>query len=105
MTQHCLICARRLFQIVLLSWLAMLVPISIVAQSQPAALRVAVVGLVHDHAMGLFPNLATRTDVQLVGIAEPDTSLWAKYGKEFSLADSLFYKNGDEMVAKTHPQA
>jgi len=40
------------------------------AQAKPP-LRVAIAGLVHGHAGGLFEHALKRTDIQIVGIAEP----------------------------------
>ena len=60
------------------------------AESQP--LKVAIVGLEHGHVEGFLSQLPKHSDVQLVGIADADTSLWQKYGKKYGLADTLFYK-------------
>ncbi len=70
-------------------------------RSQPgsAPVRIAVVGLVHDHARGFFPALAGRKDVQLVGIVEPDHDLAALYAEEFHLSDSLFYPSIEALAA------
>ena len=68
-------------------------------------LKVAIVGLEHGHVEGFLGQLPKHTDVQLVGIADGDTALWQKYGKKYSLADSLFYKSEANMIERTHPQA
>jgi glucose-fructose oxidoreductase len=75
------------------------------AQSQPQKLRVAIVGLAHGHVEGFLAQLPKHSDVELVGIAEADTSLWTKYGKKYSLPDTLFYKSEANMIERTHPQA
>jgi glucose-fructose oxidoreductase len=56
-------------------------PFSGLAQQPPAPLRVAIVGLVHDHVAGFLAQLPQHHDVELVGIAEPDPALQAKYQK------------------------
>jgi predicted dehydrogenase len=68
-------------------------------------LRIAVVGLKHGHISGFLSALPKHDNVQLVGIAEDDTTLWARYEKQFSLAHTLFYKSEANMIERTHPQA
>jgi len=75
------------------------------AASQPAPLRVAIVGLVHGHVEGLLAQLPRHPDVQLVGVAEPDALLWTKYGERFSLPYTIFYKSMGNMIERCHPQA
>jgi predicted dehydrogenase len=68
-------------------------------------LRVAIVGLSHGHVNEFLRNLPGRQDVELVGIAETDTTLWTKYGKRYALAGTLFDKSEANMIARHHPQA
>jgi predicted dehydrogenase len=68
-------------------------------------LKVAIVGLEHGHVEGFLSQLPKHTDVQLVGIADTDTALWQKYGKKYSLPETLFYKSEANMIEKTRPQA
>jgi predicted dehydrogenase len=77
------------------------------AWAQPSAppVRLAIVGLVHDHAGGFIPGLAGRGDVQLVGIVEPDRALCASYAKRFNLDANLFFPTIDALLAKTKVQA
>jgi predicted dehydrogenase len=67
--------------------------------------RLAMVGLNHDHALGFLPRLAGRTDVQLVGIVETNADLIARYSKRFHLDPKLFYPSLDALFANAHPQA
>jgi predicted dehydrogenase len=90
---------------VLSTALLALLPASLIAQAPPAPIRVAIVGLVHGHVEGFLSALPKHSDVQLVGIAEADTALWAKYGKKYSLPDTLFYKSMANMIERCHPQA
>jgi predicted dehydrogenase len=73
--------------------------------SSPAAIRVAVVGLVHGHVAGFLPSLKSHPEIQLVGIEEPDTALAKKYRNQFHLDRKLFYVSIDAMIQQTHPQA
>jgi predicted dehydrogenase len=68
-------------------------------------LRLAIAGLVHGHATGFLRNLVKRVDVELVGIAEPDTSLHALYGKRFDLPASRFHAKLDAMLEAARPEA
>jgi predicted dehydrogenase len=74
-------------------------------QTQPAPLRVAVIGLVHGHVEGFLSSLPQHKNVELVGIADPDPALSAKYAKQFSLPQTLFFSTADEMIDARHPQA
>lgn len=79
--------------------------LALAQSTPPAKLRVAIVGLAHGHVEGFLAQLPKHSDVELVGIAEADTSLWTKYGKKYSLPDTLFYKSEANMIERCHPQA
>jgi predicted dehydrogenase len=72
---------------------------------EPQPLRVAIVGLEHGHVEGFLGQLPKHSDVKLVGIADADTALWEKYGKKYSLPNTLFYKSEANMIERCHPQA
>jgi len=76
-----------------------------VAQAEGRPLRVAVVGLVHDHALGFFERLRGRADLQLVGIAEADRGLRARYSSRYALDRGLFEDDLEAVLKKAHPQA
>ena len=75
------------------------------AQTAAGPLRVAIVGLVHDHVAGFLAQLPRHQDVELVGIAEPDPALQEKYQKKYALADTLFFKDPAKMIEQRRPQA
>jgi scyllo-inositol 2-dehydrogenase (NADP+) len=75
------------------------------SQDAKPPVRFAIVGLVHDHALGFIPRLAGRTDVQLVGIVETNRNLIARYSERFHLNPNLFYPNLETLFARTNPQA
>jgi len=75
------------------------------AQTDSVRLRVAIVGLVHDHVAGFLAQLPRHPDVELVGIAEPDPALQQKYQQKYALADSLFFKDPAKMIEQRRPQA
>lgn len=77
---------------------------SLMAQSTPP-LRVAIVGLVHGHVEGFLGPALKRTDIQIVGIAEPDQALEQKYASRFHLDSKILYTDLEQMLAAVHPQA
>jgi predicted dehydrogenase len=90
----------RLFLLALL-----LAPLALSAQDQPQPLRVAIVGLEHGHVDGFLHALPAHHDVQLVGVADADASLLARYQRKFSLPETILYKSEANMIERAHPQA
>jgi glucose-fructose oxidoreductase len=86
-----------------LALLAAIAPVAVAAQSQP--LRVAIVGLEHGHVEGFLHALPAHRNVQLVGVADADSALLAKYRQEFDLPESILYKSEANMIERTRPQA
>ncbi len=80
-------------------------PLSGLSQPAQQPLRVAIVGLEHGHVEGFLAALKHHPDVELVGIADADAELFAKYQKRFSLPETLAYKTEANMIERTHPQA
>jgi predicted dehydrogenase len=74
-------------------------------QEDTPRLRVAIVGLEHGHVEGFLNALRQHHDVELVGIADADSSLAAKYRQKYSLPEALFYKSEANMIERVHPQA
>lgn len=71
----------------------------------PAPLRLGIVGLAHGHVAGFFNNNLKRSDIQIVGIAEPDRSLFDKYAAQHHLDPSLYFPTLAAMIAGAHPAA
>lgn len=67
--------------------------------------RVAIVGLVHGHVAGFLGPALKRSDIQIVGIAEPDQQLARRYANEFNLNPQWLYSDVDQMLTKAQPQA
>jgi predicted dehydrogenase len=67
-------------------------------------LRVGVAGLNHDHVYGLMENYK-KGRVIILGIAESDQQLVAKYKQRYGLPDSLFYPDVNSMLAHIRPDA
>ncbi len=97
---------RRSFVFISMLMVSMYFAVSVGARADEAKpLTVAIVGLEHGHVEGFLSQLPKHTDVQLVGIADAHAELWQKYGKKYSLPDTLFYKSEANMIEKTRPQA
>ncbi|MEO8404721.1 MAG: Gfo/Idh/MocA family oxidoreductase [Chitinophagaceae bacterium] len=86
--------------------LIILLILSIISYKNISAqdLRVVVVGLNHDHVHGILRQF-NNGKVTIIGIAEADKQLQAKYSKLYNLPDSLFYDNLKEVLAKKKPDA
>jgi len=85
---------------------ALLLTVSLVARAQDPKppVRIAVVGLSHDHAYGFFPQLRGRSDVQLAGVVESNQELVDSYTRRFNLNTNLFFVSLDELFARTKVQ-
>jgi len=75
------------------------------ATSSRPPLRVGIVGLVHGHVHGFFEYSGKSTEIEIVGIAEPDPKLLAQAGTKYGFSRSQLFSNLEEMIAKVHPQA
>lgn len=78
------------------------------AQSAPKKLRVGVVGMVHSHVGGIFNKAfrqAGQTDIEIVGIAEPNRQLAERYAKQYGFPITLVYPTIAEMLDKAKPEA
>jgi predicted dehydrogenase len=95
----------RLCRLVLLIFLSLPAMEHISAQSQPVPLKVAIVGLEHGHVEGFLRSLPRHHNVQLVGIADADPALLAKYQKKYSLPETLMFKSMANMIEERRPQA
>ena len=69
------------------------------AVSAQKLLKVCVAGLNHDHIYNIL-NAYKNKQVEILGIAEPNKELWAKYGKQFNVPDNLFYTDLKTMLQK-----
>ena len=75
------------------------------AEDANVPVRIAIVGLNHDHAYGFIPRTQGRTDVQVVGIVESNLTLVARYSKRFHLNTNLFFHDFESLCARTNVQA
>ncbi|MBS0418773.1 MAG: Gfo/Idh/MocA family oxidoreductase [Proteobacteria bacterium] len=73
---------------------------SVRARSPNAPVRIALVGLVHDHARGFLPTVLRNPDVELCGIVESNLTLFDRYAREFNLKPSVRFDSLDALFAK-----
>ena len=66
--------------------------------------KIAVIGLTHGHVAGFFNNALKRDDIQIIGIAEPDRSLFDKYAKQHNLSPDLYFSSAEQMLAHIKPE-
>ena len=74
------------------------------APQNEAPLRLAIAGLTHGHVDGFFRAIRNRTDVTLVGVAEPDTSLHEKYAAKYGLDRGIFGTDVAAMIDRAKPE-
>ncbi|HEX4645227.1 MAG TPA: Gfo/Idh/MocA family oxidoreductase [Verrucomicrobiae bacterium] len=85
--------------------LCALLAITARSEDEKPPVRIAIIGLSHDHAYGFLPRLLERKDVVLAGIVETNTDLIQRYGKRFHLDPSLFFPSAEALLAHTNVQA
>ena len=77
---------------------------SLAQSDDPVPVRMAMVGLSHGHSPWIF-NRKDKTDVDLVGIYEPNGELSENYATRYGLDAKLFYTDLDKMLVETQPEA
>ena len=75
------------------------------AQPGPPPLRLAIAGLVHGHVSGFLRAAQARSDVQIVGVFEPDVALQRKYAQRNGLADAVLFTDLAAMLDRARPEA
>lgn len=68
-------------------------------------LRLAVIGLDHGHVEGVLWNATSRNDLTIVGIYDPNYTLFEKYRDKYNLDPDLFFANLERMLEETKPEA
>jgi predicted dehydrogenase len=74
--------------------------------SSQEPVRVGVAGLSHDHVFELFREMQNpHSDIQVVGIAEPDATLAQEYAARFQIDPALLFTRLDDMLDTARPAA
>ena len=79
----------------------MLTPVN--AQTGPV--RIAIAGLVHGHVDGFLRAAKGRSDIQIVGLSDPDAALRQKYAAKFGLSEAIFFPDLKSMLDQAKPEA
>ncbi len=74
------------------------------AQERPP-LRLAIAGLVHGHVSGFLRAAQARTDVQIVGVFEPDAALLRSYAERYKIPDTALFTDLGSMLDTIKPEA
>ena len=72
--------------------------------AQGPKLRVGILGLTHGHAAGFLRNSLTRTDLDIVGISEPNAEVAERYATLHQFDRSRLYRSHAEMLDKAKPE-
>jgi predicted dehydrogenase len=83
---------------------AMLLVSGLALSQTPKPVRMAVAGLSHGHADWIFQR-KVKTDVEWVGIFEPNVDLAKSYAQLYHLGEHLFFTDLNEMLDETKPEA
>ena len=78
-----------------------------------AAPLVGIAGLVHGHVSGFLHGGALvpaggalhRTDIEIVGITDPDRKLFDRYSQRDHLPAKLYFPTVADLISATHPDA
>jgi glucose-fructose oxidoreductase len=108
-SQESLVCKFIFFIFIALAVVGITLPAMTMAQSSAQSsgkpLRVAIVGLVHGHVAGFLGPALKRSDIQIVGIVEPDQQLAHRYADQFKLDPQLLFSDLEQMLTAVQPQA
>ncbi len=85
-------------------WLAALSP-AVHAQPPQTPLRLAIAGLVHGHVSGFLRAAQARTDVEIVGVFDPDAALLRSYGERYKLPASVLFSDLASLLDRATPEA
>lgn len=80
-------------------------PVPIVHSRETGPLRIAIVGMVHGHVEGLLWQASQRSDLQIVGIVEPDRAVFDRLATKYKLDPSLLHVTLEGMLDATKPEA
>lgn len=98
---------HQLIKEFLLLFAAIILSLNLFSQDhQEKKLKIAVARMTHGHVVFILERLRNNSsDLELMGIYEPDEQLAADYSRKYNLNSSLFFKNLEEMLDKVKPEA
>jgi predicted dehydrogenase len=75
------------------------------AAADKRPVRLAIVGLSHDHARGFVPAAKSSRHVELVAIVEKNADLARRYAAQYELPANLFHSDLEAMLDAVRPEA
>lgn len=93
----------RIVSLFLVAFAPLFAPASSQGQ-EPPPLRLAVARLTHGHAHWIF-NRPGKTDIELVGVYEPNIALRERFVERYGLDPALFFADLDDMLDEARPEA
>lgn len=72
---------------------------------QTGPFRIGIAGMAHGHVEGLLWQASERSDLQIVGIYEPDKALFDRLAAKYKLDPSLHHSTLDGMLDAAKPEA
>jgi predicted dehydrogenase len=75
------------------------------ASPAQAPLRVGIVGLVHGHVHGFLAQSRHSSEIEIVGVAEPDARLLSQAGARYGFDRTTLFADLEDMLQKVRPQA
>ena len=82
---------------------AVLLPAARAQEAPP--LRLVIAGLVHGHVSGFLRGAQGRTDVQIVGVFDPDAALLRSYGERYKIPEAARSTDLAALMDRIHPDA
>lgn len=73
--------------------------------TQSGPLRIGIIGMLHGHVEGLLWQSGQRSDLKIVGIAEPDRAVFDRLAAKYHLDPALYYASTSEMLDAAKPEA
>ena len=74
------------------------------AQEKPP-MTLAIAGLVHGHVESFIRGAQARTDVQIVGVFEPDAALLRHYAEQYHIPEAQRFTDLQTMLERAKPEA
>src|SRR5262249_31400965 len=94
---------KRLSLCALLVLAAAALPIARGQEKPP--LRLGIAGLVHGHVDGFLRGARGRSDVEIVGIFDPDPALLRSYGERYNVPEAARFTDLKTMLDRVKPEA
>jgi len=89
--------------ILVIAVIVILLPVARAQEKPP--LRLVIAGLVHGHVSGFLRAAQGRTDVQIVGMFEPEAALLKSYGDKYKIPEASRSTDLAALVDRVHPDA